>query len=81
MKNFLNTIVNILAHSAFLGPVLYLGWNFALVKFIPVAPKVELLDAMALLGALQTLLIFTIRPVRQEILPIYVPASERAPNE
>ena len=71
----LSIILNLLLRAILLGPVLWAGWNYGVVNFFPEAPLVDWLSAMIFLGALQTLLVFLIRPVHRELLPVYIPTD------
>ncbi len=66
-------LIGILITSAFLAPVVWLMWNFGVVKFIPAAPLVAWFDAFVVMLGYQILQVFTMRPVQH--FPIYLPAS------
>ena len=81
MTQFLTILLNILVRSAFLGAVLYGGWNFGVTKFFTEAPLVTLWDGIVVMAALQSLLLFTLRPVHKELVPIYIPHDEDGNKE
>ena len=53
------------------------GWNYGLLKFFTNLPIVGLVESAIILFALQILSIFLVRPLRQEIIPIYVPLEAK----
>lgn len=69
----IGNLIGIIMTAAFLAPVVWLGWNYGVTKFIPVAPLVTWFDAFVVMLGYQILAVFTMRPVQH--FPIYLPAS------
>ncbi len=65
--------------SAFLSPVLWGWWNYAVVKFIPAAPQVTLWDAAIFLIGVQIIPFFLVRRMAVQYVPLSVP--QRATDE
>ncbi len=69
-------IVNIyllVRQTLILAPVVWLGWNFGVTQFVPVAPHIALFDAIVLIFSVQTLLVYLLRPVHKEYIAVYYP--------
>lgn len=77
----LSMFINIFIRSAILGLVLMAGWNYGITKFFTLAPQVGLLEAFSVLFSFQTLSIFLMRPLRTEMVPIYLPADHFTNND
>lgn len=86
MRNLFNLIANltisrIVVNVAWLSFVLFYGWNFGVKKFFPLAPTVSVLDCMTLLGMAEMLLVYMIRPIHREFIPIPVYRPSGHPDE
>lgn len=78
----LQVFIQIFIRAALLGIVLMGGWDYGVIKFFPLAPKVGLLECFAVLFAVQTLAVFLLRPMKTELVPIYIPLkSEHFPKD
>lgn len=65
-------LIAVLIRTVFLSPALWLGWNYGVTQFFENIKTIEWADAIILLGALQTLSLFTLRPISKEVqvLPV-----------
>ena len=78
IKQIIFQVGTIIFMSAILSPIVWLGWNFGVTKFIPVAPLVQWWDALILMLVGQSVTVFSLRKVDIRYIPIYLPTSALA---